>query len=84
MRQPIPGFASARLKTQEFMTMELCNLMAEMDRGVVIFSVDLELARGFNYEILKRSKLASQYLPIIRIKSALKLCYNSVQGKDQE
>jgi peptidoglycan/xylan/chitin deacetylase (PgdA/CDA1 family) len=42
--------------------------MTEMDRGVVIFSVDLELAWGFNY-LLKGSRLASQYLSIIREKS---------------
>lgn len=37
-----------------------------METGVLIISVDLELAWGFNYELLKASKTASRYLKIIR------------------
>jgi hypothetical protein len=41
----------------------------ELDRGVFMVSVDLELAWGFNYELLVGSKTAYKYLRIIKERS---------------
>jgi hypothetical protein len=41
----------------------------ELDRGVFMVSVDLELAWGFNYELLVGSKIAYKYLKIIKERS---------------
>ena len=36
--------------------------MIRMEKGVLILSIDLELAWGFNYELLKNSAVADKYL----------------------
>jgi len=41
----------------------------ELDKGVFIISIDLELAWGFNYELLKGSRTAEKYLKIIKERS---------------
>lgn len=40
-----------------------------MEKGIFIISVDLELAWGFNYELLKGSETALRYLKIIKDRS---------------
>jgi len=41
----------------------------KLDKGVFMVSIDLELAWGFNYELLIGSKTAEKYLKIIRERS---------------
>ena len=41
----------------------------KLDKGVFMVSIDLELAWGFNYELLLGSKTAEKYLKIIRERS---------------
>jgi peptidoglycan/xylan/chitin deacetylase (PgdA/CDA1 family) len=41
----------------------------DLDKGVFMVSVDLELAWGFNYELLLGSRTAEKYLKIIRERS---------------
>jgi len=40
-----------------------------LDKGIFMVSIDLELAWGFNYELLKGSRIAEKYLRIIRERS---------------
>jgi peptidoglycan/xylan/chitin deacetylase (PgdA/CDA1 family) len=41
----------------------------ELDKGIFMVSIDLELAWGFNYELLKGSSIAEKYLRIIKERS---------------
>jgi len=41
----------------------------ELDKGIFMVSIDLELAWGFNYELLKSSSIAEKYLRIIKERS---------------
>lgn len=40
-----------------------------LEKGVFMISIDVELAWGFNYELLKGSKVAEKYLKIIKERS---------------